>query len=68
MIAEKFYIEKFLSREEADHLFIFALGLPPKRPVIKPWGNLSRFVALGNYAEFPTAGRDGSYGWHDPKF
>src|ERR1700688_3400421 len=62
MIAEQFYIEKFLTRAEADNLLLFALTLPPTRKVIKPWGNLSRFISLGGYSEFPSGHYVKSYG------
>jgi hypothetical protein len=62
MIAEKFYIEKFLSRVEADRLLEFSLGLPPTRRVIMPWGVLSRFVSLQSYSEFPSPHHVKNYG------
>lgn len=62
MISEKFYIEKFLDRADADRLLIFSLRLPPTRKVILPWGNLARFISLGTYAEFPSAHVAKNYG------
>jgi hypothetical protein len=62
MIAEKFYIEKFLNRADADRLLDFSLGLHPVRAVILPWGNLARFVSLGSYTEFPSPHHIKRYG------
>jgi alkylated DNA repair dioxygenase AlkB len=62
MIAENFYIEKFLTSAEADRLLMFSLSLPPTRRVIQPWGNLSRFVSLGNFSEFPSKHHNANYG------
>ena len=62
MIADQFYVERFLTPTEADNLLRFSLGLPPKRRVIQPWGNLSRFVSLGNYSEFPNNYHNDRYG------
>jgi uncharacterized Zn-finger protein len=58
MIAEQFYIEKFLTRVEADHLELFSLNLPPKRNPTA-WGHPASFVGLGSWGEFPTIDRYG---------
>lgn len=62
MIAEKFYIDKFLNRVDADRLLEFSLSLPPIRRIIQPWGNLARFVSLGSYTEFPSPHHIKGYG------
>ena len=43
MIAEKFYIEKFLTRAEADRLLMFSPSLPPTR---KSYPALGESLAL----------------------
>jgi hypothetical protein len=58
-IADKYYIENFLTRDEADRLLIFALGLPPTRDATIPWGHPASFVGLRNYSEFSSIDRYG---------
>lgn len=66
MIYEKYYLEHFLPQAAADALLGFSLTLPSTRKVILPWGNLSRFISLGTYSEFPSEYIEKAYGDNKP--
>jgi len=61
MIAEKFYVEKFLNKVDADRLLEFSLGLPSIRRMLH-WGNFQRFISLGTYGYVPSKYIDKHYG------